>query len=305
LNNISSIASHPQTQRSSSHQQLLPRLCVAPGIEIAYRIDDFCDGWSQADTVMMLHGIGETGDAFKAWVPHFARHYRVIRPDLRGFGQSTPVGEHDPLSIAELADDIAAMIDALQFHRVHLVGAKLGAQIGLELAQRRPAWLTSMTLAGVLISPGKAIGQWVEQWISLVDQGGVANWARATMRGRMGNSLSAEAMEWWINHMGSAPASAVKACFRMLPRLTEPANLEEIMCPTLVIVAVEPGRAGQFNQQQPVAEVGRWLSRIPNSKMIELAADSYHVAASHPDQCADIAYAFIASQSSKNHRITG
>jgi len=305
LNNIFPIHSYSHTKRSSSDQQRLPFLRVAPGIEIAYRIDEFCDGWAQADTVMMLHGIAETGDALKAWVPHFARHYRVVRPDLRGFGQSTSVGEHDPLSIAELADDIAAMIDALQLGHVHLVGAKLGAQIGLELAQRRPAWLASMTLAGVLISPGKAIGHWIEQWIGLVDQGGVVNWARATMPGRMGNSLSAEAMEWWINYMGSAPASAVKACFRMLPGLTEPAHLEEVVCPTLVIVAVKPSHADQFNQQQPVAEVGRWLSRIPNSKMVELAADSYHVAASHPDECADIAYAFIASQSSKNHRVTG
>jgi 3-oxoadipate enol-lactonase len=274
----------------------LPRVRVAPGIEIAYQMDEFCDGWLQPETVMMLHGIAETGDAFKGWVPHFARHYRVIRPDLRGFGESTEVNEHDALSITELADDIAAMVDALQLGRVHLIGAKLGAQIGLILAGRRPEWLASMTLAGVLISPSKAIGQWTDQWIELVDEGGVANWARATMPGRMGNSLSREATEWWIDYMGSARASSVKACFRMLPRLAEPEHLEDIACPTMVIVAVKPGQAGQFNQQQPVAEVSRWVSRIPNAKLTELAADSYHIAASHPDQCADIAYDFIVSQ---------
>ena len=210
MNNIST---RSLSMRSSSNPQPIPRLLVAPGIEIAYQLDDFCDGWSQPDTVMMLHGIAEAGDAFKAWVPHFARRYRVIRPDLRGFGESTPVNEHDQLSIAELADDIVAIIDALQLDRVHLIGAKLGAQIGLDLAQRRPPWLKSMTLAGVLISPGKAIGQWVDQWIGLVDQGGVVNWARATMPGRMGNSLSPEAMEWWIHYMGRAPASTVKPVF--------------------------------------------------------------------------------------------
>jgi 3-oxoadipate enol-lactonase len=275
---------------------------VAPAIDIAYRVDDFCDGWSHPDAVIMLHGIAETGDAFKAWVPHFARHYRVIRPDLRGFGQSSPVDEHAHLSIETLADDVAALVHALQLGRVHLVGTKLGAQIGLELAQRRPAWLASMTLAGVLISPGKAIGQWVEQWINLVDQGGVENWARTTMAGRMGSSLSAEAMEWWIKYMGSAPASAVKACFRMLPRLTEPAHLEAIVSPTMVMVAAGPGQASQFNQRQSVADVSRWVSRIPHSKMVEIGADSYHVAASHPDQCAEVAYAFIAAKSSTTGR---
>jgi pimeloyl-ACP methyl ester carboxylesterase len=292
---LEKIASRSHRGSPGSAQQSLPRVSVAPGIEIAYRVDDYCDPWSRPDAVILLHGIAETGDAFKAWAPHFARKYRVIRPDLRGFGESTLVDEHAQLSLAELSDDIAALIDALQLGRVHLIGAKLGAQIGLELAQRRPAWLASMTLAGVLISPGKAIGQWVDQWIHLVDEGGVVNWARATMPGRMGGSLPPEAMEWWIRYMGSAPASTVKACFRMLPRLAEPARLENISCPTMVIVAVEPGRAGQFNQQQPVAEVQRWVSRIPNSKIVELAADSYHVAASHPDECAEIASQFLAS----------
>jgi 3-oxoadipate enol-lactonase len=274
----------------------LRRIAVASGVEIAYRIDDFSDGWSQADTVVMLHGIAETGEAFKAWVAHFARHFRVVRPDLRGFGESSAVHEDDRLSIPALADDVCAMIDRLQLGRVHLVGAKLGAQIGLELAQRRPAWLASMTLAGVLISPGKAIGQWVEQWLDLVDRAGVEGWARSTMPGRMGSTLGVGALEWWTRYMGSAPASTVKACLRMLPGLAEPARLEQIDCPTMVIVAVEPGQAGQFNQKQPVAEVAGWVARIPNSRLVELAADSYHVAATHPDQCADIARAFIAGR---------
>lgn len=298
----SSITSHFDVPPLPSDQKL-PTLRVAPEVRIAYRVDDFCDGWSHPDAVIMLHGIAETGDAFRAWVPHFARHYRVVRPDLRGFGQSSPVTEHEQLSIQVLADDIAVLVEALQLGRVHLVGTKLGAQIGLELAQRRPAWLASMTLAGVLISPGKAIGQWVEQWIDLVDQGGVENWARATMPGRMGSSLSADAMEWWIRYMGSAPASTVKACFRMLPRLTEPARLEAIECPAMVIVAVGPEQASQFNQRQSVSEMGRWVTRIRNSTIVEIGADSYHVAASHPDECAKAAYAFIASQSSVINRI--
>lgn len=304
MKNSPSTGSHLEAPLPGASQQLLPRLRVAPAIEIAYRIDEFCDGWSQPETVVMLHGIAETGDAFRGWVPHFARHYRVIRPDLRGFGQSSPVNEHEQLSIAALADDIARMVDVLQLDRIHLVGTKLGAQIGLDLGQRRPAWLRSMTLAGVLISPGQAIGKWVEQWINLVDQGGVENWARTTMAGRMGSSLSGEAMEWWIKYMGTAPASAVKACFRMLPRLTEPVHLEDIVCPTTVLVAAGPDQASQFNQRQSVADVARWVTRIPNSKIIEMAADSYHVAASHPDQCAEIAYAFITSQSSTTARIS-
>lgn len=270
---------------------------VAPGIDIAYVEDDYTDGWVDAPVVMLLHGIAESAEAFTGWVPQLARRCRVIRVDLRGYGLSSPVGEHDPLSIAALSDDI----DALAGHigkPIHVMGAKLGAQIGLELAQRGVAWMASLTLAGVLISPGGALGKWVDDWIGLVDSSGVEGWARATMPGRMGSSLSPQALEWWTQYMGWAPADTVKACFRMLPRLSEPARLEAIRCPTQVIVAVQPERPGAYDQRQPVAEVQRWQSRIPGSDLVELQADSYHIAATHPDMCAALTLSFIERISS-------
>jgi 3-oxoadipate enol-lactonase len=266
---------------------------VAPGVEIAYEVDDFSDGWTDAPAVIMMHGIAESAEAFKGWVPHLARGARVIRVDLRGYGGSSPVDEHAPLAIADLADDIAALVKSLGLASVHLIGAKLGAQVALELAQRAPEWLASMTLAGVLISPGGALGKWVPQWIELVDTRGVRGWAEATMPGRMGGSLSEAAMAWWTDYMGQASADTVKACFRMLPRMAEPAALEKIACPTQVIVAVAPAKPGSFDQRQPAAEVARWQRRIPGSVLVELQADSYHIAATHPDECAEIARRFI------------
>ena len=270
------------------------RVRVSPTVEIACLIDDYTDGWKDAPVVMLIHGIAESAEAFNGWVPHLARQFRVIRPDLRGYGESTFVGQHEELRLDEMAHDIDALVRELGLERVHVVGAKLGAQIALLLAQEQPDWLASMTLAGVLISPGGAVGKWIDTWIGLVDEQGVEAWARHTQPGRMGKSLSPEAMEWWTHYMGKAPPSAVKACFRMLPGLAEPAHLEQITCPTQVIVAVLPDdKPDATNQRQPVADVARWQSRIPNSRLVELEADSYHIAATHPDACAEIARKFI------------
>ena len=73
---------------------------ISPDIQIHYRIDDFTDGWVDAPTVLMLHGIGESTDAFTGWVPHLARLCKVIRVDLRGFGKSSPI-----TLLARLNDD--------------------------------------------------------------------------------------------------------------------------------------------------------------------------------------------------------
>jgi pimeloyl-ACP methyl ester carboxylesterase len=270
---------------------------VAPGVDIAYVVDDYTDGWTSPPVVMLLHGIAESAEAFNAWVPHLARRCRVIRVDLRGHGLSSRVGEHDPLSIAQLADDIDALARRLG-QPIHVMGAKLGAQAALELAQRGAPWMASLTLAGVLISPGGALGKWVDDWLALVDRSGLEGWARATMPGRMGSALSPEAMAWWTRYMAQAPVETVKACFRMLPRLAEPTRLEAIRCPTQVVVAVQPERPGAYDQRQPVAEVRRWQSRIPGSELVQLQADSYHIAATHPDACAAITLRFIERISS-------
>jgi pimeloyl-ACP methyl ester carboxylesterase len=273
------------------------RVTVAPGVDIAYVVDDYTDGWVDAPVVMLLHGIAESAEAFAGWVPPLARRCRVVRVDLRGYGLSSPVGEHDMLSIADMAGDIDALAGRLG-RSIHVVGAKLGAQVALELAQRGAPWMASLTLAGVLISPGGALGKWVGDWLDLVERSGVEGWARATMPGRMGSALPPEGMEWWARYMGLAPADTVKACFRMLPRLAEPVRLEAIRCPTQVIVAVQPERPGAYDQRQPVAEVRRWQSRIPGSELVELQADSYHIAATHPDACAAFTLGFIERISS-------
>jgi pimeloyl-ACP methyl ester carboxylesterase len=273
------------------------RATIAPGLDIAYVVDDYTDGWRNPPLVMLLHGIAESAEAYAAWVPTLARHCRVVRVDLRGYGLSSPVHEHDGLTIAQLADDIDALAARLG-GPIHVVGAKLGAQVALELAQRGVPWMATLTLAGVLISPGGALGKWVDDWLGLVDRSGVEAWARATMPGRMGAALSDEAMQWWARYMGWAPADTVKACLRMLPRLAEPARLEAVRCPTQVIVAVQPERSGAYDQRQSVAEVRRWQSRIPGSVLVELQADAYHIAATHPDDCAAITLNFIERISS-------
>jgi 3-oxoadipate enol-lactonase len=264
---------------------------------LAYQLDDFTDGWRDPEYVLLLHGIAESAQAFSGWVPHLSRTYRVIRPDLRGHGDSCRVGEDETLTIKQLADDVQHLMTHLGLSKVHVVGAKLGAQVALELAQRQPAWMTTLTLAGVLISPSGALGAWLPQWHRLVDEEGVEGWARATMPGRMGKALSEQGNDWWIRYMGETAATTAKACFRLIENMAEPAALESIACPTQVIAAIKPAQANSFSQQPPLSDVHRWVARLSQGKVVELEADSYHIAATHPDTCAMLTMAFIKEQS--------
>ena len=76
----------------------------APGITLAYTLDDFTAPLRNSETVILLDGIAESGEAWRGWVPHLARQYKVIRLDLRGFGASTPMTVEYDWSIAALAN---------------------------------------------------------------------------------------------------------------------------------------------------------------------------------------------------------
>lgn len=75
----------------------MPTLSLSPGFDLYYQVDDFTDPWGPAaETVFLLHGNAESGEAWRAWIPHLGRRFRVVRPDMRGFGRSTPMAEEYP-----------------------------------------------------------------------------------------------------------------------------------------------------------------------------------------------------------------
>ena len=54
------------------------------GCRLHYEIDDFTDPWRAAPTILFVHGLAESTEAWRAWVPHFARRFRVVFHDEYG-----------------------------------------------------------------------------------------------------------------------------------------------------------------------------------------------------------------------------
>ena len=126
----------------------MPTLRIPPDLDMHYLVDDFTDPWRKPDTILMLHGNAESGASWYAWVPTLARHYRVVRPDMRGFGASTPMPRDFPWTLDTIIDDYVRLMDALNFDRFHLVAAKIGGTIARAFAARRPARVRTLTVVG-------------------------------------------------------------------------------------------------------------------------------------------------------------
>ncbi|MDQ0196172.1 alpha/beta fold hydrolase [Paenibacillus wynnii] len=86
------------------------------------------------EVVVLLHGFCGSAQYWEKVAPLLSGSYRVIAPDLRGHGTSdAPKGAY---TIDQMADDILALLDALEIPKVTLLGHSLGGYITLSFAER-------------------------------------------------------------------------------------------------------------------------------------------------------------------------
>ncbi len=103
--------------------------------------------------LLLVHGLGGTANSWAPVVEAFAGSHRVIVPDLPGAGRSDP----DPqVSIATLAADLLALMEALELASVHLVGHSMGTITCQHLAVLAPDRVRDLVLLGPLAEPPEA-----------------------------------------------------------------------------------------------------------------------------------------------------
>jgi pimeloyl-ACP methyl ester carboxylesterase len=88
--------------------------------------------------VILLHGFPETSRAWRKQMPALADRFRVVAPDLRGFGASDKPKGIAAYRTSVVADDIVALIHAFDAERAHVVGHDWGGGIAWTLATLHP-----------------------------------------------------------------------------------------------------------------------------------------------------------------------
>jgi pimeloyl-ACP methyl ester carboxylesterase len=160
----------------------------------------------QGPTVLLLHGFPDTHAVWRKQVgPLAAAGYRVIAPDLRGYGRTEAPGGIYDYTLDKLRADVIGLLDALEIGKVILVGHDWGGLIGWQIAAMSPQRVerfvamstghpTAIARAGILqhlrmtyvlgfILPGIAehtlrAGDWFLMRQFTSEPGQVENWKR-------------------------------------------------------------------------------------------------------------------------------
>jgi len=269
----------------------MPTFAASPDVKLHYLVDDLTDPWTTPETILLLHGNAESSLAWYAWVPLLARRFRIVRPDMRGYGASTPMPRDFKWTLDVIIDDYARLVDSLGVQSFHLVAAKIGGVVARAFAARRPERVMTLTVIGSpppLRKGRERIPALTEEFETL----GVEHWARRTMAGRLGDRFPAEGVEWWIKFMGRTPLSTLVGFNATINYSDIRADVPKIRCPTLVITTDESGLAS-------VDETRAWQQTIRASEFLVIPGNTYPLAASDAGRCARATLDFIARRGAR------
>ena len=250
-------------------------------------------------TVLLLHaGIADS----RMWQPQVEAleeaGYRVLRPDLRGFGERAL----DPAPFSHVLD-IEALLDA----PTAVVGASLGGRVALELALHRPDLVERL----VLIAPGLPGWEWSEQtragWAeeeAAFEQADFAGAAETCLRMWIdGPRRSREAVDPALR---SAVGEMVLRSYELQQHawdngaeeeevLDPPAGerLAEVSCPTLVIVGDE-----DIDDMRAVA--AHVAASIDGARLVNVADASHLPSLEQPDEITALLLTFLRRGLGKN-----
>jgi aminoacrylate hydrolase len=131
-----------------------------------------------AETLVLSSGLGGSRGFWEPQRDTLGEKYRLLLYDQRGTGDNRellPAGH----SIADMARDVAGMLEAAGIERAHFAGHALGGLIGLELALHYPARIASLALLNAWAAPNPHTARCFAVRLDLLAHGGAEAYVRA------------------------------------------------------------------------------------------------------------------------------
>jgi 3-oxoadipate enol-lactonase len=230
------------------------------GVSLHYQIE----GKEGAPWLVLSNSLGTRLEMWEPQMPALLQHFRVLRYDTRGHGESAiPPG---PYTVAQLGEDVIALLDGLKIASAHFCGLSMGGMIGMWLGVNKPERIDRLVLSNTsaLIGPAQVWNARIEK----VNSEGMASivpavidrWFTPAYQQRAPREV-ATVREMLLN----TPAAGYTANCAAVRDMDQRDSVARIKAPTLVI-------AGTHDLATPAADGKLVAERIAGARYVELDA---------------------------------
>ncbi|MGB7096202.1 MAG: alpha/beta hydrolase [Anaerolineales bacterium] len=279
---LEDIKAYPTHRPNSSISMAEIRL--EPGLTIHYQ--DFNPLGSP--TIVLLHGLGASGDSWQLQIPALTGEgYRVIVPDMRGFGKSTyPGGGNNP---SIMAQDLICLMQLLRQEKFHLVGISLGGTVALQIVLTRPDLVKSLLITNCFakLRP-KRLSLWFFYGIRLilVHLSGIETQAKYVSNRLFPDPGQKVLREKFREQVNQSNPRGYRSTMRSLASFDASSRVGEIQTPTLVITG------GRDTVVPPASQV-ELAKLIPDAQHIFIQDAGHAVTVEKPDQYNPVILEFL------------
>jgi pimeloyl-ACP methyl ester carboxylesterase len=259
----------------------MPHASAADGIKLYY------EEVGQGTPIVFVHEFADDIKGWSAQVKYFARRYRTIAFNARGYPPSDVPEDPERYSQARAAEDITAILDHLGLAKAHVVGLSMGGYATLHFGLTYPERALSLTVGGAgygSVSADRAtFHKDTDHVVAQFEQGGMAKVAEFYTRGPTRVQFLAKDPVGWREFYdrfaaGSARghANTMRGVQRRRPSIFElEAKLQRLEVPTLIMTG---------DEDEPCLEPALFMKRkIPSAGLVVIPNSGHAINLEEPD----------------------
>lgn len=242
---------------------------------------DSAPGDAEAPAVVLIHAFPLSASMWEAQFKSVAPGWRVIAPDLRGFGGSTIEQESDAPSIDDYAVDVIDVLKELNIASAVIGGCSMGGYTTFAVLRKAPKLARALLLVDTRASADTSEGRANRRaMLALLDREGASGIAREMTPKLLGKTTIDERSDVESNirrliKQQSAPAIR-GALLRMMDRPDSLTTLHAVSVPTLIVV-------GEEDTLTPPADSQKMADAVAGSQLVALPRCGHLANLERPD----------------------
>ena len=238
--------------------------------------------------VLLLHGLGATGDSWQMQFPALIdAGFRILAPDMRGFGKSTYPGGSNNSRV--MAKDMVAFMESLAIKSSHIIGISMGGTIAIQLILDQPSMVDTLVLTNTF---AKLRPQKLSLWffyavrLALIHTFGIKKQADFVARRLFPEPEQAQLREVFQAQVIQANPSGYRSTMRSYARFDLSEQVKSIRVPTLIIT-------GERDSIVPPEIQVELANQIPDAKHVFIPDAGHAVSVEQPIEYNRIILGFL------------